>query len=185
MTIFLPLLLEELSKRGIEGLVTIRQNRLENAAVPSKQRRKLKRGSYDCSTDTRVNAVVFWHDTAIATCGSNYAGAAPESFIKRRSKAEKKKTNVLMAHALMLRNQKLGGVDLFYQFVATIPSKSDGSRFLHAASTLGCCTRKFTAKYPNACFYEENNRHNACFIRATKIAKLATCLASVGILTFK
>ena len=30
-------LLDELSKRGIRGLVTIRKNRLENAAIPSKQ----------------------------------------------------------------------------------------------------------------------------------------------------
>ena len=34
-------LLDELSKRGIESLVTIRQNRLENAAVPSKQTMKI------------------------------------------------------------------------------------------------------------------------------------------------
>ena len=38
-------LLNELSKRGIGGLVTIRQNRLENAAVPSKQTmKKAKKG---------------------------------------------------------------------------------------------------------------------------------------------
>ena len=68
LTTFLPLLLDELSKRGIGGLVTIRQNRLENAAVPSKQTiKKLRRVSYHCSTDNRVHAVVFLHDTAIVT----------------------------------------------------------------------------------------------------------------------
>ena len=61
LTIFLPLfpLLDELSKRGIGGLGTIRQNFLENAAIPSKQAmKKTERGFYDCSTDTRGNAVV-------------------------------------------------------------------------------------------------------------------------------
>ena len=67
----------------------------------------------------RGNAVVVWHDTATAKCSSNYAGAAPESFIKRWSEAEKKKTSVLMAHALILYNQKMGEVDLFNQFVPT------------------------------------------------------------------
>ena len=44
--------LEELSKRGIVGQVTIWQNRLENATVPSKQiKKKTKKGSYDCSID--------------------------------------------------------------------------------------------------------------------------------------
>ena len=51
-------LLDELSKRGIGGLGTIRQNRLENAAIPSKQAmKKTERDFYDCSTDTRGNAV--------------------------------------------------------------------------------------------------------------------------------
>ena len=89
----------------------------------NKQWRKRRRGSYDCSTDNRVNAVVFWNNTAIITSAQNCAGAAPKSFIKRWSKAEKKKTSVLMAHALMLYNQKMRGVDLFDQFVATIRSK--------------------------------------------------------------
>ena len=78
------LLLVELSKLGIGDQVTIRQNRLENVALPSKQtKKKTDKGSYECSTDNRVNAVVFWHDTAIVTCASNYSSAAPESFIKR------------------------------------------------------------------------------------------------------
>ena len=38
-------------------------------------------------------------------------------------KAEKKKTNMLMKHALLLYNQKMGKVDQFNQFVATIRSK--------------------------------------------------------------
>ena len=37
---------------------------------------------------------------------------------------------------------------------------------------LGCCTRKFTQKYRNACFYEENSRHNACFIQVKKLPSL-------------
>ena len=92
-------LLDELSKRGIGVQVTIKQNRLENAAVPSKQRQKLKK----------------------VPCFSNYSCAASEKFIKRWSKAEKK-TNELMAHPLMLC-KKIGLVDLFDQFVATIRSK--------------------------------------------------------------
>ena len=114
-------LLNELSKGGLGGLVNSRQNCLEIAAVSSKQKmKKLRRNSYCCCIDNCVNAVVFWNDTAIAICASNYAGAAPESFIKRWSKAEKKKTNVLMTYVLMLYNKKMGGVNLFDHFVATI-----------------------------------------------------------------
>ena len=39
-------LLDKLSKRGIKGLVTIRQNCLENAAVPSKQTMKKTEGAF-------------------------------------------------------------------------------------------------------------------------------------------
>ena len=117
--------------------MTFGQNCLDNAAVPSKQtKKKTEKGSYDYSTDNRVNAVVFWHDTAIVTCASNYAGAAPESFIERWSKAEEKKTNVLKIHAMMLHNYKIGGVDLFDQFVATIRSKKRWHPFFHGASML-------------------------------------------------
>ena len=101
----------------------------------NKQRRKLRRGSYDC-TDNRVNAVVFLNDTAIVTCASNYAGAALESFIKRWLKADKKKTNVSMAHALKLYDKKVGRLDLFDQFVATILSKSGGHFLLGASKML-------------------------------------------------
>ena len=51
--------------------------------------KETEKDSYDCSTDNCVNAVVFWHDTAIVTCASYYVGAEPESFINRWSKAEK------------------------------------------------------------------------------------------------
>ena len=52
-------LLDELSKQGVGGLGTIRQNRTENAAIPSKQAmKKTERGSYDCSTDNLGNVVV-------------------------------------------------------------------------------------------------------------------------------
>ena len=73
-------LLDELLKRGIGGLVTIRQNRLENETVPSKQaKKKTEKDSYDCSTDNCVDAVVFWHDTAIRSKsdgGSCFHGAS-------------------------------------------------------------------------------------------------------------
>ena len=95
----------------------------------NKQRKKLRRNSYDCSTRNRGNTVVVWHDTAVAKCVSNYAGAALESFIKRWSKAEKKKISVLMAPALMLYNQKMGRVDLLLHTELVIAEKSDGGRF--------------------------------------------------------
>ena len=53
------LLLDEISKRGIGGQVTITQNRLENAAVPSRQTKKTERGPYGCSTGNRVNEAYF------------------------------------------------------------------------------------------------------------------------------
>ena len=134
-------LFDELSKRGIGGLGTIRQNRLENAAIPSKQAiKKTQMGSYDCSTDNLGNAVVVGHDTAMVTCALNYAGAEPESFIKRWSKAEKKKINVPMPHALMLYNQKMGGVDLFDRFLLNTEPVFDqnngGGLFLHGVLML-------------------------------------------------
>ena len=85
----------------------------------NKQWRKLKRSSYGC-TDNRVNAVVFSNGTAIVACASNYTGAALESFIKSWWSKADKKTNVSMAHALMLYHRKMERVDLFDQFVATI-----------------------------------------------------------------
>ena len=86
----LPLL--ELSKRGIGGLGTLRQNRVENTPVPTKQlMKKTIRGSYQGATDNHRNTVVVWHDTAVVTCASNYAEALPESFVKQWSKTKKKK----------------------------------------------------------------------------------------------
>ena len=44
--------LDMLSERGIGGHGTTRQNRLQNAAVASKQAiKKTERGSYDCPVD--------------------------------------------------------------------------------------------------------------------------------------
>ena len=101
----------------------------------NKQWRKLRRDFFDC-TDNRVNAVVFLNDTAIVTCTSNHAGAALENFIKRWSKADKKKTNESMAHALILHYQKMWRVVLFDQFFATILSNSGGGYFLPITSML-------------------------------------------------
>ena len=85
-------LLDELSKRGIGGLGTLRQNRLENTPVPKKQlMKKTIRGSYQGATDNHGNTVVVWHDTAVVTCASNYAEALPESFVTRWSKTKKRK----------------------------------------------------------------------------------------------
>ena len=80
-----------------------------------------------------------------------------------------------MAHALMLCDQKMGGADLFDQFVATIRSKSGGGHLLSGASMvlrqcLVAIQKNSQQKYPNACFYEENSCHNACFIRTKTIA---------------
>ena len=85
-------LLDELSKRGIGGLGTLRQNRLENIPVPTKQlMKKTIRGSYQGATDNHGNTMVIWHDAAVVTCASNYAKALPESFVKRWSKTKKRK----------------------------------------------------------------------------------------------
>ena len=95
-------LLDMLSELGIGGLGTIRPNRLQNAAVASKQvMKKTTRGSYDCAVDDHGNAVVVWHDAAIVTCASNYAASQPVTSIKRWSKTQKKKS-VFLCH--MLRN---------------------------------------------------------------------------------
>ena len=114
---FFPLL-DEFSKRGIKGLITIRQNRVENAAVPSKETmRKTEKGFCDCSTDNRGNAVVFWHGTAIATYIQVMVALHQRALLN--GGRQKKKNNVLVAHALMLYIQKMGRVGLFDQFVAT------------------------------------------------------------------
>ena len=156
--------------------------------------KKTERGFYDCSTDTRGNAVVVWHDTAIVTCASNYAGAEPESFITRWSKAEKKKINVPMPHALMLYNQKMGGVDLFDQFVATYRARIRSKKWwwpffawsLNAAMTNAWLLYKNSRqKYSNAGIYEGNSRHNACFIQAKKVVYFAIWSASAGKLTYR
>ena len=85
-------LLDELSKRGIGGLGTLRQNRLENTPVPTKQlMKKTIRGSYQGATDNHGNTVIIWHDTAVVTCASNYAEALPESLSNDGRKQKKRK----------------------------------------------------------------------------------------------
>ena len=123
-------LLDELSKRGIGGLGTLRQNRLENTPVPTKQlMKKTIRGSYQGATDNHGNTVVVWHDTAVVTCASNYAEALPESFVKRWSKTKKKKADIAIPNTHLLYNQQMGGVDLFDKFVATYRARIRSKRW--------------------------------------------------------
>ena len=76
------ILLDELTKRGIGGLGTIRQNRLKNAAVSlNKNMKRTERVTYDCAIDDHGNAVVTWHNTAVVTCAFNYTAGLPESSV--------------------------------------------------------------------------------------------------------
>ena len=105
-------LLNELTKQGIGGLGTIRQNRLENAAVSLKKNmKKTESGTYDCAINNHKNAVVTWHDTAIVTCTSNYTAALPKSSVLWWSKIKKNR------HSYAKCSQ-------------TIQSKNGGSRFI-------------------------------------------------------
>ena len=84
-----------------------------------------------------------------------------------------------MVHALMLYNRKMGGVDLFDQFVATyracFAQKIMVVVFFKAPQ---CCygqcliavQENLQQKCHNACFYEENSRHSACFIETKKLS---------------
>ena len=97
--------------------------------------KKPRRRSYDCSTYNCVNAVAFWHGTAIVTCTSNYAGAAPESFITKVVKCRKVENqcaNGIRSDVSKLWAERICLINLLSPFA----EKSDGGRYFHGASML-------------------------------------------------
>ena len=112
-------LLDELTDLGIGGLGTLRQNHFNGVPVANKTTlAKKSRGSYDFATDDK-NLVVTWLDNKAVTCTTNYLTCNPVSTAKRWSKSAKKRIDVPMMKPFEDYNKKMGGVDLFDQFVST------------------------------------------------------------------
>lgn len=111
-------LLNELSKKGIAGTGTIRENRLEKAPLaPKKDLKKSPRGTYESACTDDV-IIVKWNDNTVVSVASNKIKSFPCVSAERWSAAEKKKIQVPMPQPLQTYNKYMGGVDLFDQFVA-------------------------------------------------------------------
>jgi len=112
-------LLDKLTEMGIGGTGTIRDNRLQKAPVSSKKETERKcRGAFE-SVNDGSNLLVRWNDNKAVTVATNYLPCAPTKLVRRFSKKERKTIEVPMPLPLQVYNEKMGGVDIFDQFVAT------------------------------------------------------------------
>ncbi|GBM79434.1 hypothetical protein AVEN_213290-1 [Araneus ventricosus] len=84
-------LLNELSKKGIAGTGTIRENRLESAPLPPKKiMKKTSRGTFEyaCSEDL---VIVKWNDNTAVSVATNKVKASSCVMAERWSSAQKKR----------------------------------------------------------------------------------------------
>ncbi|GBL63683.1 PiggyBac transposable element-derived protein 3 [Araneus ventricosus] len=111
-------LLNELSRKGIAGTGTIRENWLENAPLPPKKSmKKTSRGTfkYACSENL---VIVKWNDNTAVAVATSKVKASSCVMAERWSSAQEKKIQVPMPQPLKTYNVYMGGVDLFDQFVS-------------------------------------------------------------------
>ncbi len=108
-------LINQLSKRGIHSLATVRRNRLHNAQLPKeKVIMSLDRGSsFEMVTkiDTTEIVSVSWRDTKIVNLVSNFVGTNPMQTVERFDKKSKKKITVDCPSIVKQYNSYMGGVD--------------------------------------------------------------------------
>ena len=111
-------LLYELTKLGIGGIGTFRENRLQGPPIPKKTKvQKKERRFYDYASDGS-NLVVTWRNNKAVVIATNYVSCEPISLAIRWSKQQKKQLDVPMPKPFKVYNSQMGGVDLFDQFVA-------------------------------------------------------------------
>lgn len=108
-------LINQLSKRGIHALATVRRNRLHNEKLPKeKVIMSLDRGSsFEMVTriDTTEIVSVSWRDTKIVNLVSNFVGTNPMQTVERFDKKSKKRITVDCPSIVKQYNSYMGGVD--------------------------------------------------------------------------
>ncbi|XP_055623369.1 piggyBac transposable element-derived protein 3-like [Toxorhynchites rutilus septentrionalis] len=108
-------LLEDLGKRDISIIGSIRNNRIEKA--PLESMKKQARGPYDvvCDTETTI-VIVRWNDNNVVNMATNVKNnniVLRGGTCKRYIKAEKKRGSVFQPHLCKMYNKGMDGVDLF------------------------------------------------------------------------
>ena len=98
----------------------MRSNRLHGCILEQdKSLLKKGRGSFDYKVDNNVGiAVVKWADTKCVTLASSYVSHTPTLQVKRYSKEEKNKVDVVCPQIIKQYNTHMGGVDLVDMLIA-------------------------------------------------------------------
>ncbi|XP_050302041.1 piggyBac transposable element-derived protein 2-like [Anthonomus grandis grandis] len=105
---------------GINSLGTVRSNRLQGCTLEQdKSLLKMGRRTFDYKADNNAGiAVVKWADTKCVTLASSYVSHTPTFQVKRYSKEEKKKVDVVCPQIKKQYNTHMGGVDLADMLIA-------------------------------------------------------------------
>lgn len=108
------------SEYAINSLGTVRSNRLRGCTLEQdKSLLKKGRGSFDYKVDNNAGiAVVKWADTKCVTLASSCVSHTPTLEVKRYSKEEKKRVNVVCPQIIKQYNTHMGGVDLADMLIA-------------------------------------------------------------------
>ncbi|GBN23920.1 PiggyBac transposable element-derived protein 2 [Araneus ventricosus] len=102
-------LLNELSKKGIAGTGTIRENRLENAPLPPKKSmKKTSRGTFEYACSENL-VIVKWNDNTAVSVATSKVKASSCVMTERWSSAQEKKIQVSMPQPLKTYNVHMGG----------------------------------------------------------------------------
>ena len=115
-------LLDELTRRGIGGCGTVRENRLRG--IPFSEKRvfeRKERGAMEWMSDGE-NVVVRWNDNRMVTVATNCISLEPSYSASRYVKKEGGRVQISMPAPFYMYNKNMGGVDLFDQSVATYRS---------------------------------------------------------------
>ena len=106
-------LLDNMSRKGIGVVGTMRQNRLCKLSLPSKQQgNKMLRGQTEKVYVGEDQVVVVWKDSAPVYIASNFADVDPVGKCSRYSSKEKRKLEVDQPNLVGVYNAHMGGVDL-------------------------------------------------------------------------
>ena len=106
-------LVEELLKRGIFYLGTVRNNRIKGAHAELKTEKELSslgRGSFDC-VHNETTACVRWYDNRAVTLMTTYCNVE-EGNVDRYERREKRTVSIPMPSCISEYNKFMGGIDL-------------------------------------------------------------------------
>lgn len=86
--------------------------------MPSKEMKKLERGSFDYQSDGSV-FLCRWNDSSVVTVSSNYCTHLPMQSTKRYSRHHKKKVDIKQPNLIHKYNIGMGGVDLLDRMLSS------------------------------------------------------------------